>query len=187
VANFGDITNQEDINRYGLDMDSILFLTEELIENQLPKTQKENAITPLQKVKMALRYFASGKIQLRDANIPNISKSSASIYISQVIEALTKPHIVLKFISSPKTQRDFYDTASFPNVLGVIGGIHVQLQAPTQNEEVYANGMKYHSMNIQVQLFSLNHAFCGLNNCQINMQGLESDNLCEHFSAIMIE
>jgi hypothetical protein len=85
----------------------------------------------------------------------------APIYISQVIEALTKPHIVQEFISFPKTQRglqelerEFYDTASVPDVLGVIGGIHVQLQAQTQDAEVYANRMKYHSMTIQVLLFS---------------------------------
>jgi hypothetical protein len=161
MAEFGDLTNQEVISRYRLDKDGIMFLTELLREDLQPKTLKKNAITPLQKVKIALRYFASGEIQLNDGDIHGISQPSVSRCISQVIHSLSRPHIVQRYIKFPKTQqelqdfeREFYGTASFPNVFGVIDGTHVQLQAPTQNEEVYVNRMNYHSINTQVQLLS---------------------------------
>ncbi|XP_060571376.1 putative nuclease HARBI1 isoform X2 [Ruditapes philippinarum] len=157
MADFGDLTNEEVISRYGLDKDGILFLTELLREDLQPKTERKNTITLLQKVKIALRYFASGEIQLNDADIHGISQSSVSRVISQVIHALSRPHIVQTYIKFPKTQqelqdleRQFYGTASFPNVFGVIDGTHVQIQGPTQNKGVYVNRMNYHSINTQV-------------------------------------
>lgn len=158
---FGDLTNQDIINRYRFDRDGILFLANLLHEDLQPKTQKRSAITPLQKVKISLRYFASGEIQLNDADIHNVSQPSVSRCISQVIDALNNPQIINRFISFPRThqilqdyERQFYGIANFPNVIGVIDCTHVQLQAPSINEAVYVNRMNYHSINTQVSLFS---------------------------------
>lgn len=169
-----ELSNQAIINRYRLDHDGISFLTDLLEEDLQPKTNKKNALTALQKVKISLRYFASGEIQLNDGDIHNVSQSSVSRCISQVIDAVSKPHIVNRFIKFPTTQyeiqdneKQFYGVAKFPNVFGVIDCTHIQLQAPPQNEEFYVNRMNYHSINTQVKFFCSNNGMFASYNLNI--------------------
>ncbi|XP_052256779.1 uncharacterized protein LOC127861985 isoform X2 [Dreissena polymorpha] len=46
-------------------------------------------------------------------------------------------------------------TLRFPNVIGVIDGTHVQIQAPSIDEPMYVNRMGYHSINTQVMFLKI--------------------------------
>lgn len=48
------------------------------------------------------------------------------------------------------TKRKFHRIANFPHVIGVVDGTQVPIAAPSQDEEVYVNRHKFHSLNIQV-------------------------------------
>ncbi|KAH3848570.1 hypothetical protein DPMN_090948, partial [Dreissena polymorpha] len=61
-----------------------------------------------------------------------------------------------KFICLPtapgeirREKEDFYNIARFPNVIGVIDGTHVQIQAPHVDEPAYVNQIGHHSINTQ--------------------------------------
>ena len=43
----------------------------------------------------------------------------------------------------------FYDFANFPGVIGLVGGTHVRIQRPCENEADYVNRHFYHSINVQ--------------------------------------
>ncbi|XP_047740639.1 putative nuclease HARBI1 [Hyalella azteca] len=49
-----------------------------------------------------------------------------------------------------QTMRDFHAIAGFPRVIGAIDCSHIPIKAPTEDEEIYVNRKKFHSINIQV-------------------------------------
>ncbi|KAK4297246.1 hypothetical protein Pmani_003630 [Petrolisthes manimaculis] len=48
------------------------------------------------------------------------------------------------------TKRKLFMIANFPHVIGIIDGTHVPIAAPSQDEEVYVNRKRFHSLNVQV-------------------------------------
>lgn len=44
----------------------------------------------------------------------------------------------------------FYAKYQFPGVVGCIDCTHVALVAPKENEHIYVNRKKYHSLNVQL-------------------------------------
>ncbi|XP_018025936.1 putative nuclease HARBI1, partial [Hyalella azteca] len=49
-----------------------------------------------------------------------------------------------------QTMRDFHAVAGFPRIIGAIDGTHVPIKAPTDDEAIFVNRKKFHSLNIQV-------------------------------------
>lgn len=47
-------------------------------------------------------------------------------------------------------KRAFMDIAGFPGVVGVIDGTHVRIIAPSEDEAVFVNRMRFHSINVQL-------------------------------------
>lgn len=39
----------------------------------------------------------------------------------------------------------------FPQVVGVVDGTHIRIQAPSANEDDYVNRKGFHSLNVQVK------------------------------------
>ncbi|XP_059380106.1 putative nuclease HARBI1 [Carassius carassius] len=86
-----------------------------------------------------------------------LSQPSVSRVITQTITALSEPLIVSEFISFPldiptlQAQKTaFMNIAGFPGVVGVIDGTHIRIIAPSEDEDVYVNRKRYHSINVQV-------------------------------------
>ncbi len=167
------LQNSELIERYRLDRQGILFLNDKLTPFIGPTSFRNNSLNSIEKILIALRYFATSSIQLNDGDIHEVSQPTVSRVISQVTQALTEPEIVRQFISVPtapgeirQIKEDFFNIARFPNVIGVIDGTHVQIQAPVVDEPAYVNRMGYHSINTQVILF-LYYIFNYCKNCYI--------------------
>ncbi|KAH3802839.1 hypothetical protein DPMN_156529 [Dreissena polymorpha] len=75
-------------------------------------------------------------IQLNTGDLHSVAQSSVSRAVSQTLYALSSPNV-------------------FPNVIGVIDGTRLQIEAPSIDEPMYVNRMEYHSISTQVLLFNL--------------------------------
>ncbi|KAH3804356.1 hypothetical protein DPMN_132640 [Dreissena polymorpha] len=49
----------------------------------------------------------------------------------------------INMLDVTRVKADFQGIANFPNVVGVVDGTQVQIQAPHVNEEAYVNRMGY--------------------------------------------
>jgi hypothetical protein len=152
-----NLTNLELIERYRLDRDGLLFLDANLNEVLQPKSERNHSLSSITKILIALRYFATGGIQLNDADIHSISQPSVSRAVTEVAEAISSPEFSSNFIKFPTTREeilkingDIFGIARFPNVIGLIDGTHIQIKAPSHEEPSYVNRMGYHSINTQV-------------------------------------
>ena len=43
----------------------------------------------------------------------------------------------------------------FPNVLGCIDGILIEIKGPSENEPDYVNKKEFHSLNVQVHVYDI--------------------------------
>ncbi|XP_045194322.2 putative nuclease HARBI1 [Mercenaria mercenaria] len=151
------LTNAELVDRYRLDRDGILYLHESLKDILDPATNRNNSVSSLHQILITLRYYATGGIQLNDADIHGISQPTVSRCISKVTDALCSPAFIRRHISFPVDQEEvrkvnagFFGVAGFPHVIDVIDGTHIQIKAPVVEEASYVNRMGYHSINTQV-------------------------------------
>lgn len=156
-----NLNNAELIERYRLDRESILFLSDYLHVQLTPKTRRNHSLSPLEKVLVGLQYMASPIFQIHDAGLHKISQPTVSRTVTQFVDALSSPEVVAHFIKFPterneirQTKEDFYNIARFPNVIGAIDGTQIQIQAPSEEEATYVNRHGYHSINCQVRLKS---------------------------------
>jgi hypothetical protein len=151
------LSNLELIERYRLDRDSIYYLNDNLGDMLSPRTERNHSLSSVEKILVCLRYLATSTIQLNAADLHSVSQATVSRVISQVTNAITQPQFIASQICFPtalgevrQIKEDFYNIAGFPNVVGVIDGTHVQIQAPSIEEPMYVNRMGYHSINTQV-------------------------------------
>ena len=145
------------LKRYRLNHDGILNVVELVRDAITSPTNRNHPISPEIKVLTTLRYLATGKMQLCNGDDIGISQPSVSRILHQTLNALSRPHIVRQFICVPtgvreinKKKADFMAIAGLPGVVGAIDGTHVRIISPSQDEDVFVNRKKYHSINTQV-------------------------------------
>ena len=111
-------------------------------------TNRNNQISPEIKCLATLRYLATGKMQLCNADDLKISQPSVSRAKNQTItNALSRPHINQQFIRFPldiqqlhKIKANFMAIAGMPGVVGAIDGTHIF--APSKDEDAFVNRKK---------------------------------------------
>lgn len=154
---FNVYDDREFRRRYILDRNGFLHVTDLIREVIANRTERSHAVTPEMKVALTLRYFATGKMQLCNADDFGLSQPTISRAISQTVDALTAPHIIRRHIDFPtnpmeieRIQADFARIAGFPGVVSVIDDTHISIVAPHNYEEVYVNRKNFHSINVQM-------------------------------------
>lgn len=90
---------------------------------------------PEQQLLMALRFFASGSMQLVVADVINMSQPAVSVILPQVCDAINahlREHVRMPNSSGECREicSSFKDIANFPNVIGAIDCTHVKIQSP---------------------------------------------------------
>ncbi|NXK29559.1 HARB1 nuclease, partial [Arenaria interpres] len=115
---------EEVVRRYRLDKAAIAGLCRELGSDLESLTGRSHALPVAVKVTSALAFLASGSFQTASRAATGISHPAGSTRIPL--------------------------PGAFPGVLGLVGGMHVALRAPSENEALYRNAGNYHSMNMQV-------------------------------------
>ena len=95
---FRGIQRRTLIERYRLDRDGIVFVTDlvrEVLEND---TKRSHALTAELKVVITLIYLATGKMHLCNSDDLGISQPTVSRVISETLYALSRPTVLLRFI-----------------------------------------------------------------------------------------
>ncbi|XP_018007920.1 putative nuclease HARBI1 [Hyalella azteca] len=125
-------------------------------EPQLKRnTSRSHAISVCTQILVALRFYASGSFQNIVADSSGLSQQSVSKIITSVSNILAERarneiKMPADILQLQQTMRDFHAIAGFPRVIGAIDGSHIPIKAPTEDEEIYVNRKKFHSINIQV-------------------------------------
>lgn len=152
-----DYSDAELVERYRLDSAGIRYVTDLLRDSLQSHTKRNKALSPETKVAITLRYLATGKMQLCNADDFGITQPTISRVITQTLVALTQPQVYTQFVKFPRTaqeirtkQAQFYQIARFPGVAGAIDGTHIKIIAPVENENIYVNRKNEHTINVQV-------------------------------------
>lgn len=102
---------------------------------------RNHALTPETQLLVALRFYASGSMIIVVADFGGIHKSTASVTIRHVSEAIASlaPQII-KLPQNPReldeTKAAFYNVARFPNVIGAVDCTHVRIQSPGNYKKI---------------------------------------------------
>ena len=107
----------------------------------------------------ALRFFAGGSYQLDVGGnyTVGLSQPSVSRAIHEIIDAFNTPFMLNRFIKFPQTieeltniRQRFFIKFGLPGIIGCIDGTHVSIVTPIENEHLYINRKRYHSLNVQI-------------------------------------
>ncbi|KAK0149041.1 Golgi SNAP receptor complex member 1 [Merluccius polli] len=125
------------IKRYRLNREGIKLVVELVRDAITSPTNRNNSISPEIKCLATLQYLATGTMQLCNAD---------DLAVSQ-----------LSFIRFPldnqqlhRIKANFMAIAGMPGVVGAIDGTHIQIIAPSKDEDVFVNRKKVHSVNTQI-------------------------------------
>ena len=147
-------TNEELRSRYRFGLESIIYITNLLEASLRRKTKRNNPLSVLQQVLIALRFYASDSFLQVVGDTVGVDKSTVSRVVTNVSLALVAKQ--QQFIKWPRDQQDlsksknmFYQRAGFPCVIGCVDGTHIRIQAPHENENGYVNRKGFHSINVQ--------------------------------------
>ncbi|KAG5864224.1 hypothetical protein JTB14_035283 [Gonioctena quinquepunctata] len=128
----------------------------ELIEEEIEyPNDLNNSVSPINQLLTTLRFYASSGHLATVADFMGIHESIASRIVSRLSRAIAR--LYPWFVKLPasqetlKIQRDFYDIAHFPRVVGAVDGTHIRIQSPGgEDAEIYRNRKGYFSLNTQV-------------------------------------
>ena len=119
------------MKRYRLNREGIKLVVELVRDAITAQTNRNNPISPEIKCLATLRYLATGKMQLCNADDLGLSQPSVSRAINQTINALSRPHIIQQFIRFPldiqqlhRIKANFMAIAGMPGVVGVRRDAH---------------------------------------------------------------
>ena len=149
-----DLNDQEVIDRFRLDRPAIFSLADEISPFLVASLFENRAVPIIIQLLVTLRFLATGDMQRSIGDIFNISQGAVSSIIRSVTRAIVR--VSRNYICMPAGEEAkaiegiiFHDF-QIPNVVGLIDGTHVRVQAPSLNEYAYVNRKNYHSINVQV-------------------------------------
>jgi len=95
---------------------------------------RNHALTSIEKLLLALRFYATGNFFITAGDFMGVSKTTASLIVCDVSTAIAKlrPIFVKMPIESeiPTMQKRFYKIAKFPKTIRAIDCTHVKIQNP---------------------------------------------------------
>lgn len=96
---------------------------------------RNNSATPMQQLLIALRFYSTNGFLITMGDYGGMDKSTVSRIIVRVSKAIASlAHIYIKLPRTQedilRTQRNFYNIAAFPKVIGAIDCTHIKIQSP---------------------------------------------------------
>lgn len=130
----------------------------DLLEARLTHpTRRNHALPASLQVFVALEFYGKGSVLDSTGTIHGISQATASRAIRRVSKELVRlRHRVIKFPTTPSqvrtAQREFFEVAGFPQVVGAVDGTHVEIHGCDYgpDEYIYVNRKNKHSINVQL-------------------------------------
>ncbi|KAK0144401.1 putative nuclease HARBI1 [Merluccius polli] len=127
------------IKRYRLNREGIKLVVELVWDAITSPTNRKNLISPEIKCLATLRYLATGKMQLCNADDLGISQPS---FIRFPLDNQQLHRIKANFMA--------FAGMPVAGVVGAIHGTHIKIIAPSKHEDVFVNRKKVHSINTQI-------------------------------------
>ena len=148
-----ELSDEDFLKEYRMTKGEVNYLCNLLKDDLSPRGRRLIDLTVQEKVLISLKTLASGSFQNSSKDALNVSQPTVSVVLDQFVNALNKK--APQFIYMPrnddemdKTKTEFYNFAGFPGVIGCIDGTHVPIIAPPEDEYVYVNRRKFHSINV---------------------------------------
>ena len=144
------------ISRYRLSKQTFNNILDRISPNLEKVTQRSESISATDQLAATLRYYATGSFQMVIGDTCGLSQPSIYVYraissVSAELDKLWDQTIFFPVESSDirTVKQQFYNIASFPNVVGCIDGTHIPILKPKEYEWQYLNRKMYHSINVQ--------------------------------------
>ena len=139
--------------RYQFTRNGIMFLLDNL-QGLEPTTRRSYAVPKSLKIFIGLRFLATGAFQslVGDELGIQLSQPTISRSLTQFLQSVSTfaPTCIQWPADTKATEKHFFEHFRIPNVVGCIDGTHVQIIAPSGEEEpAYVNRLNYHSINVQ--------------------------------------
>lgn len=171
IDNFGDFVDPENVHDPFIKMKDAIFFEEFrftkpdaafLIRQIIPfLTDRLNRGQNLPghiRILITLQWLGTGNYLWNLRGISNCSKSSVWRSIWEVVDILNSAQFVNSWIQWPRNESTvehltyFQNKYQLRNILGVVDGTHIPIQAPTNDpfENAYVNRKQYHSINTQI-------------------------------------
>ena len=144
--------DEDFIKRYRFSKKTVLYL-HGIIKQDDELDTRCNGLPSLLQLVCALRFYAAGHFQITDGDLMGISRCTAMRSVHKVTRAICRKKS--RFIGFPtdlaRVKRQFYEIASFPNVVGAIDCTHVPIKSPGGDyAELFRNRKGYFSLNVQM-------------------------------------
>ncbi|CAG5019210.1 unnamed protein product [Parnassius apollo] len=145
----------EFVHRFRLDKQSFWRLCDDL--RRLTSLKGIREISLEIKVLCTLSFLATGSYQRIVGLTQHLIQRTTSRCIRQVVEALSHPAILNKWILFPSSQQkqaqirlEFQRRFRLPDIVGCIDCTHVAIVKPPVEEHLFFNRKGYHSLNVQI-------------------------------------
>ncbi|XP_045763464.1 putative nuclease HARBI1 [Maniola jurtina] len=153
---FDTLDDKDFVTRFRLTKPTVLSVLESIEDKLEFPTNINYSVAPINQLLCALRFYATGCYQVTAADLCGFSTSTAHRIVHRVsaaIASLRTQHIYFPELPDEirDTQREFYERARFPCVIGAIDCSHVKfIKSPGgENPEIFRNRKHYFSLNVQ--------------------------------------
>nr|CAD7457176.1 unnamed protein product [Timema tahoe] len=143
--------------RFRFNKDNVVNVLHPLVEDLLKKNDQRGLPIPsIQKLMLALRFYATGNIQQVSGHLYGVSQATAGNIvhtISGLLAGKTKDFVKLPATEADcrKAMRWFYEIRGFPGVLACVDGTHIPIKNPGGvRPEICRNRHGWFSLNVQV-------------------------------------
>ncbi|GBL85681.1 Putative nuclease HARBI1 [Araneus ventricosus] len=152
---FVELDDYEFRRRFRLTKESVVELTLLIHEKLESKTTLNNALSAVEQVLIALRFYAVASMQLAIADIFEVSQPTVSRVVHRVSEAIAS--LLPAYIYLPvnkeeckEVSKKFFDIAGFPSVIGALDCTFVRIVSPGgEDAERFRCRKNYFALNVQ--------------------------------------
>ena len=153
-GNMQNMTNTALIKEFRMNWKEIEEICKLVQDKMQPIGHRSTDLSLENKVLLCLKTLGSGSFQSCSKDFLGVSQPTVSKQLSLFTNVMAAN--ASKYIYMPrnreeiaKCKKDFYQLAGFPGIVGCVDGSHTPIVAPREDEFVYVNRKRFHSINIQ--------------------------------------
>ncbi|XP_054709044.1 putative nuclease HARBI1 [Uloborus diversus] len=153
-----DLYDKDEVDfrkRYRFNKETVYHLISTLHLELESETTRNDALSAAEKILAALRFYATGTIQLNIGDLNKISQPSACNAINEVSKSLAS--LSGQYIYLPQTEEErlqvsqkFFEKFGFPSVIGALDCTLIRIKSPGgERAETYRSRRGKFSLNVQ--------------------------------------
>ena len=143
------------VQRFRLTVNEVMHLVHTISIYLQHQTARNYALTPVQQVLIALRFFAEGSSLRVLGDAHGVSPATVHRCIYRVVEVVNTNYFnqIIQFPENINNLPRLFQLKTqslMPNVCGIVDGTHVNIRAPHQNSERFINRHDRYSINVML-------------------------------------